>query len=260
VADTLITLTTDFGYESPYVAAMKGVILSMNPLVRLIDLSHAIPPQDVRYAAFFLSGAIPYYPEDTLHVIVVDPGVGSGRALLYVEIGGQRLLVPDNGVWTTLVGRGLKPHRVIQLQERRYWQPSVSRTFHGRDIFAPVAAHLSLGLDPAALGPTVHDWVTFSFPLPKREGNRLVGEVVFVDHFGNLLTNLPSEAVPLDARVLIAGKQAQRVHAYADVPSGTLVALPSSWDTLEVAVTNENAAASLQVGIGEPVLVSPGDR
>src|SRR5262249_24106504 len=141
-----------------YVATMKGVILSLNPDARIVDLSHHIPPQDVRHAAFFLASALPHFPPAALHVVVVDPGVGGGRDILSVEVGLQRLLVPDNGCWT-LLHEGRPPVRVIRLTDQRYWRHSVSATFHGRDIFAPVAANLSLGLDPRKLGPTVTDWV-----------------------------------------------------------------------------------------------------
>jgi S-adenosylmethionine hydrolase len=251
VADPLITLTTDFGCDSPYVAAMKGVILSLNPAARLHDLSHAIPPQDLRHAAFFLSGAVPYFPKGTLHVIVVDPGVGTERAMLYAELGGQRLLVPDNGVWTRLG----PPGRVIQLREKRYWRADVSRTFHGRDILAPVAGHLSLGLDPAALGPAVSEWVHLTAPEFRRGPHGLTGEVVFVDHFGNLVSNIPGEALGGPARVTVAGQEARLVHTYADAPPGTLVAVVSSWGTLEVAVSQGSAAARLQAGVGTPVTV-----
>src|SRR5207245_11704106 len=134
--------------ESPCVAAMKGVILGLNPSARIVDLSHQIPPQNLAYAAFFLAGAIPTFPHEALHVIVVDPGVGTERALLYVEVAGHRLLVPDNGSWTSLAAHVTESPRVIQLTEARFWRHPVSATFHGRDILAPVAAHLSLGIDP----------------------------------------------------------------------------------------------------------------
>src|SRR5689334_6880379 len=146
MAQPIITLTTDFGSRSPFVAAVKGVILSINPEARLVDLSHEIPPYDIRHAAFFLADAVPYFPPGTLHVVVVDPGVGGERAILHVTVGEQRLLVPDNGCWI-LLARGQSPS-VIRVSEPRFWRPVVSSSFHGRDIFAPVAAHLGLGVNP----------------------------------------------------------------------------------------------------------------
>src|SRR5436305_6475893 len=164
--DPIITLTTDFGEDSPYVAAMKGVILGINPAVRLVDLSHQIPPQDVRHAAFFLASAIPCFPLGVIHVVVVDPGVGTDRALLYVDVAGHRLLLPDNGCWTLLARQAERPPSVLRLAESRFWRQVVSATFHGRDILAPVAGHLSLGVEPPSLGPVATSWVELAFPEP----------------------------------------------------------------------------------------------
>jgi S-adenosylmethionine hydrolase len=256
---SFITLTTDFGTASPYVAEMKGVMLSLNPDARIIDLSHAIPPQDVRHAAFFLAAALPHFPPDALHVVVVDPGVGGVRDILYVEVGAQRLLVPDNGCWTFL-HEGRPPVRVLQLTERRFWRHTVSSTFHGRDIFAPVAANLSLGLDPRKLGPPVVNWVRLQRPVPTRGAEGLVGEVVFVDHFGNLITNVPGEVLSQSAgqRVIkVGGQEVPRfVQAYVDAEPGTLVALVSSDGWLEVAISHGNAARRLQAGVGTVVSVN----
>ncbi|HJT76360.1 MAG TPA: SAM-dependent chlorinase/fluorinase [Gemmataceae bacterium] len=259
--DPIITLTTDFGEESPYVAAVKGVILGINPQARLVDLTHQIPPQDVRHAAFFLAGAVPYFPPEALHVVVVDPGVGSERAVLYVQTReGQRLLVPDNGCWTLLPAADAAP-LVIRVAEPRFWRSPVSATFHGRDIFAPVAAHLSRGVSPRELGPPVSDWVRLRLPSPALGSGRLAGEVAFIDHFGNLITNIPGEALaafPADAtRVTVAGREVpRRVRAYAEAEPGTLVALVSSGGMLEIAVTNGSAARQLGAGIGAAVVVS----
>jgi S-adenosylmethionine hydrolase len=258
MADAIITLTTDFGEDSPYVAAMKGVILGINPAVRLLDLSHQIPPQDLRHVAFFLAAAVPYFPPGIVHVVVVDPGVGTARALLYVEVEGNRLLVPDNGCWTGLIRHA--PPTVIRLAEPRYWRQSVSATFHGRDVLAPVAAHLSLGLNPAELGPRVHDWVRLPAPSTHVEAGRLTGEVIFVDHFGNLITNIPGAALealadqPVRATVG-AFELTRRVRTYGDAPPGTLVLLVSSADLVEVAMTQGNAAHALNAKVGTPVTI-----
>lgn len=258
--EPLITLTTDFGGDSPYVAAMKGVILGLNPRARLIDLSHQIPPQDICFVAFFLRASIPCFPSEAIHLVVVDPGVGTERALLYVEVDGHRLLAPDNGCWTALIGPGSRPPIVFRLTERRFWRPTVSSTFHGRDILAPVAAHLSLGEDPRNLGPIVDDWVRLDSKPAIIEPGRLVGEVIFVDHFGNLITNIPGVAfiALADKRVeIMVGDHeiSRRVRTYGEAEQGTLIALVSSADLLEVAVTGGSAAKKLGAIVGMPVSV-----
>ncbi len=256
-ADPVITLTTDFGTESPYVAAMKGVILTVNARACVINLSHQIPPQDLTFAAFFLQESIPFYPSQAIHVVVVDPGVGTPRNLLYVELEGHRLLAPDNGVWTPLA-RGRELKQVRRLAEPRYWRPTISRTFHGRDILAPVAAHLSLGIHPDLLGPRVEQWVELSWPEPRWEKDRIEGEVLFVDHFGNLITNIPAEPVisAASVRIQVGGVDIpDRVAAYGDKEAGSLVALTSSGGLLEVAVVEGNAARRLGLGRGTPVRV-----
>lgn len=260
MVDPIITLTTDFGEGSPYVACMKGVILGINPAVRFVDLSHQIPPQDLHHAAFFLATAIPEFPPGIIHVIVVDPGVGTERAILYVETEGHRLLVPDNGCWTLLARRAATPPRVLRLTEPRYWRQPVSATFHGRDILAPVAGHLSLGLDPHLLG-AASDWDSLEFPEPVREPGRLAGEVVFVDHFGNLITNIPGAALEAlgtgPVQVLIGGQAVRRrVRTYGEAVPGTLVALISSAGLLEIAVVQGNAAREMNARPGTPVVVA----
>jgi S-adenosylmethionine hydrolase len=258
--NSLITLTTDFGDGSPYVAAMKGVILGVNPDARLLDLSHRIPPQDVRHAAFFLASTLPYFPFVVLHVVVVDPGVGTERAILYVDVGGHRLLVPDNGCWTELARGTAQPPMVIRLAERRFWRSEISATFHGRGIFAPVAGHLSRGLDPRQLGPVTGDWVQLQTPAPQLGSDRLAGEVVFVDDFGNLLTNIPGATFAAwhdrAVHITVAGQEVpRRVRTYGEAEPGNLVALVSSNGSLEVAVAHGSAAAHLEVGVGAAVEV-----
>jgi S-adenosylmethionine hydrolase len=255
MADTFITLTTDFGTASPYVASMKGVVLSLNPDVGIVDLSHHIPPQDVRHCAYFLASALPHFPPEALHVVVVDPGVGGMRDVLYVEVGVQRLLVPDNGCWTFL-HEGRPPVRVIRLTERHFWRHTISATFHGRDIFAPVAANLSLGLDPRKLGPPVTNWVRLQRPAPTREPEGIVGEVIFIDHFGNLITNIPGEVVTQHAGrrwFKVGDHEVPRfVTTYEEAEPGTLVALVSSDGWLEIAVCHGSAARRLQATVGTP--------
>lgn len=281
--DPVITLTTDFGAGSPYVAAMKGVVLGINPWARLLDLTHTIPPQDLLQTDYFLRNVLACYPPGSLHVIVVDPGVGTERALLYVEVGGHRLLVPDNGCWTGL--EGASSARVRRLTEPRFWRQPVSATFHGRDILAPVAAHLSLGIDPAELGPEVSDWVVLETPGPTRGFHRgkiaLLGQVQHIDCFGNLITNLSARNVhlfsqePADPSASPERRRKQQhdwpsllrvvvgdapvsgyVRTYANADPGSLVFLFSSDSFLEVAEVQGSAARRLEAEVGTLVAVT----
>jgi S-adenosyl-L-methionine hydrolase (adenosine-forming) len=253
----LITLTTDFGEQAPYAAAMKGVILSLNPEVRIVDLTHCIPPHDVRHAAFFLNACVPYFPPDTIHLVVVDPGVGTKRALLLVDCGAARLLVPDNGCWTLLGDKGLAP-TVRRLEEQHFWRTPTSATFHGRDILAPVAARLSLGQLAETFGALTNNWVQLNFPAPQRASNGWTGEVLFADQFGNLITNIPSDVRHGTPDILRVGKRRLRkgfrsVRTYGDAEPGSVIILGSSTDLLEVAVVQGNAAVKFGAGIGSPV-------
>jgi S-adenosylmethionine hydrolase len=249
-----ITFTTDFGDGSTYVAAMKGVVLSVNADARLFDLTHRLPPQDLVAAAYFLSDSLEWFPDGTIHVVVVDPGVGTDRALLCVEYGGQVVLVPDNGCWTPLFPPSYEPS-VYRIEERRYWLPEVSPTFHGRDILAPVAAHLSLGTAPAELGPKVSQWIRLNLPEPVITSDSAHGQVVMVDRFGNLVTNIPGNDFS-GLPVRVAGKIVDRwVKSYGHAEPGKLVALIGSNGRLEVAVVNGSAARQLGVGVGAVVNV-----
>jgi len=256
----IITLTTDFGHDSPYVASMKGVILGINPDARLVDLGHQVPPQDLRHAAYFLATALPCFPPGVIHVVVVDPGVGTDRHLLHVEWNGQQILVPDNGCWTGLAP-GNEPAAVRRLTEPRYWRQPVSSTFHGRDILAPVAAHLSLGVAPDLLGPRTTVWVRLESAAPQLDerAREWTGEVVFADHFGNLITNIPHAllAAPGEQpsiRVRVGDRPVTSVvRTYGEAAPGTLIALFSSTGMLEIAVVQGSAAQRLQASAGTPV-------
>jgi S-adenosylmethionine hydrolase len=258
--DPIVTLTTDFGAASPYVAQMKGVLLGINPRVRLVDLSHAIPAQDVRHVSHFLAAAVPAFPEHVLHVVVVDPGVGSERRLLYVETGRHRLLVPDNGCWTQLARLAPDAPRVRRLNDPSLWRHPVSNTFHGRDILAPVAAHLSMGMEPMRLGPEVDCWVELDVPIPRFDeaAGTWLGEVLFVDDFGNLITNLGPhhlDALSPPVELHVGGTViSRRVRTYADARPGDLVFLHSSMaGAIEAAVVQGSAARRLGVGMGAAV-------
>lgn len=263
--DPIITLTTDFGVGSPYVAAMKGVMLSINPRARLIDLTHAIPPQDIRSGAIAISNTAPLFPAGTLHVGVVDPGVGSDRALIYVEIGAQRFVCPDNGLLSRLAERS-SPTKIRAIANQGLFRRPLSSTFHGRDILAPVAAHLSLGVDADDLGPPRAELVTLDWPAPVMHGadivgRRITGIVESIDSFGNLITNITGAMlaeVPRDASVGVFCDEHETrgiFSTYADQPPMTLVALIGSDEVLELAIVGDSAAAMLGVGRGAEVEV-----
>jgi S-adenosylmethionine hydrolase len=253
----LITLTTDFGRASPYVAVMKGVILSINPAANVIDLTHDIRPQDVRHACYFLTTAVPFFPAGTIHVCIVDPGVGSARAALYADTPDQLLVGPDNGVFTGVI-RKLGCRAAGALTASRFWRtPTPSDTFHGRDIFAPVAAHLSLGVKYPEIAPGAIDPVM----LPKRcavtFGKRWSGEVQFIDDFGNVITNVPTcKLKSLPVKVTLGGASlgvVRWVRTYSEAAPGELVCLFSSDGYFELAQVNGNAARKLNADVGAAI-------
>ncbi len=258
---SFITLTTDFGTGSPYVAAMKGVILSINPAATIIDISHAIPAMDVTRGALVLEDTTPWFPDGTIHVAVVDPGVGTQRSILYARIGGQQYVAPDNGLLSRLMARR-RPSMVRRLSEREHWLAEVSHTFHGRDIMAPVAARLSLGLDPRRLGPPAGQLEQVEVSVAQVVDQKIRGEVLSIDSFGNLITNIPYELLagqPNDDRVCVVCSIYETFGIYqtygAQAP-GMLVALIGSSGRLELAIVGDNAAARLGVSIGTPVVVA----
>ena len=257
MAAPLITLTTDFGSASPYVAVMKGVILSINPAATILDLTHAIPAQDLRSANYYLGTAVPYFPSGTIHICVIDPGVGSSRAALIVEAAGQRLIGPDNGIFTTALRKLGGTPTVRRLANSRFWRQCVSSTFHGRDIFAPVAAHLSLGVKPEELGTTHTDPVMLPTRTAVTFGKRWQGEVQFIDDFGNLITNIPAcklKCLPVKASIANGPLTPLRwVRTYAEAASGELVCLFSSDGFFEIAEVNGNATRRLGVEAGAEV-------
>jgi len=256
-----ITLTTDFGSGSLYTAAMKGVILSINPAANVVDLSHQIPPQDVRQGAVVLDDATGWFPEGTIHVAVVDPGVGTQRAIVYARIGKQDYIAPDNGLLSRLAAR-TPPAKIIRLNKPQYWLESVSATFHGRDIMAPVAARLSLGFDPERLGPAIEKLAGLHWPKVRQTPNKIEGVVLQIDSFGNLITNIGAEMLagrPTDERVCVVCNIYETwgiFHTYADQPRGTFIALIGSGGRLELAVVGENAAEMLGIEVGSPVVVA----
>jgi S-adenosylmethionine hydrolase len=257
---SVITLTTDFGLSGPYVGAMKGVILSINPAAQLVDITHSISPQDIRQAAMVLEGATPWFPAGTIHLVVVDPGVGTERGIIYAEIGNQRYVCPDNGLLDRLTLKN-PPTRIISLSNSQHWASHVSATFHGRDIMAPVAARLSLGLDPAELGLPQDKLIALGWPQPKNTDGEIVGSVIWIDDFGNLITNISDDMLanlgfPRSLSVEILDHTIPTIsHTYGDQPIGKLIALVGSSGQLEIARVNESAEAMLDANVGAHVIV-----
>jgi hypothetical protein len=253
----IIALLTDFGTSDGYAGTMRGVILGINPGATIVDIAHDIAAHDVPGAAFVLSTAYPYFAADTIHVVVVDPGVGSARRALAVRTPRGVFVAPDNGVLSYVYARE-PTFQAVQLTERRYWLTPVSDTFHGRDVFAPVAAHLSLGVPITELGPLIEDPERFGIAKPTQwPDGRIEGQIQHVDRFGNLVTNVLPELLPADKVVIHIAGQAVRgpVPAYAGVADGKLLALIGSHGYLEVAVRNGSAAQVLSVGRGARVLI-----
>jgi S-adenosylmethionine hydrolase len=260
---SIITLTTDFGASSPYVAQMKGVILSLCRDVEIVDVTHSISPQNIREGAVVVADVTPRFPAGTLHVVVVDPGVGTGRKIVYVEIGEQRYIAPDNGVLSQLAEREA-PGRVIVLENRDFWLPVRSDTFQGRDIMAPVAAHLALGTEPNELGRRAEALVDLEWPEPIISSQGVAGEVLLIDSFGNAITNIGREDVAAigeahAVRIDCGGRRIRGIVAtYGAAMGGEFVAVFDSQGRLEIAKVEGNAAKELQIEMGERVLVTNG--
>lgn len=238
----IITLTTDFGLSDPYVPMMKGVILSINPAVQLIDISHKVGAGSMFQAAYLIQETYPFFPRGTVHVVVVDPGVGGGRRPIAVEMEGHFFVGPDNGIFWPVIEKQDSPV-IVHLSDENFFLSAISRTFHGRDIFAPVAAHISSGIDLKIMGPTITDPVKLSFPKPQQKGDILYGQVVWVDNFGNLITNIHRVDLEL---FLKSAKPVIKVgelvieeirYVYESVAEGEPLALFGSSCYLEIAVS-----------------------
>ena len=258
---SIITLTSDLGTDSPYVAAMKGVILSINPAVTLVDITHAIPAQDVGHGALVLEDTTPWFPDDTIHVAVVDPGVGTQRSILYARIGRQQYVAPDNGLLGRLLTR-TPSKQVRRLTNAEHWLKSVSATFHGRDVMAPVAARLSLGLDPAKLGPITGQLTCPTWPEAQVVDETIRGQIIEIDSFGNLITNIMADMLagrPTDSRLCVVCGIYETwgiYQTYGEQAEGMLLALVGSGGRVELAVVGDNAAARLGVFVGTPVVIA----
>jgi S-adenosylmethionine hydrolase len=252
----IVTLTTDFGVQDHYVGAMKGVILGICPQAQIVDITHDVKPFQISEGAFALAQACSCFPAKTVHVAVVDPGVGTARRPILVEAAGQYFVAPDNGVLAMIYAA--QPHKVRAISNERYFRQPVSHTFHGRDIFAPVAAHLAAGLPPARVGKLIDDYLRPAFLKPQRTGKRTwAGEILHIDRFGNLVTNFHASDFPdLETRnvCLSIGPQQVTVMArnYAECGAGELFLVMGSSGYVEVSVGQASAARVIGCETGAP--------
>jgi S-adenosylmethionine hydrolase len=257
----IVALLTDYGLQDSYVGVMKGALLSANPEARIVDLTHEVPPQDIREGARVLTAARGYFPDGTIFVAVVDPGVGSERDIVGVETDRQIFLAPDNGLLGFL---GDSVQRIVRISESEYFLKPLSRTFHGRDIFAPIAGRLSRGADLAQFGPPLKALSTLPASEPRRGADGGVqGEVLAIDRFGNLITNIPASMLPEGSEVRISvGRKVLRKlsRSYADAPKGDLLALVGSTGHLEISVNQGDASKAARIRRGDRVLVTRSRR
>lgn len=253
----VLTLLTDFGLQDTYVSQMKGVIVQINPHVQVVDLTHNIPPQQVLAGRYCLMSAYPYFPEGTVHVAVVDPGVGSQRRAVAVQIPEGYLVGPDNGLFSGVLSQS-DPLAAVELTNPKYWRTSkLSATFHGRDLFAPVAAHLASGFLLQDLGEAIDPTTLIPGPLLgySESGDRIQGSIQYIDRFGNLITTLPATLVQNRRwQIQVQGQVISGGHTFSDVPVGTLISYVGSQGWVEMAVNQGNAAQVLQVTYADEVI------
>jgi S-adenosylmethionine hydrolase len=252
----IVTLLTDFGLSDPYVGILKGVVLGIAPEARIVDLTHDVPPQDVLTGALLLERSARWFPEGTIHLAVVDPGVGSKRRAIAIACRDRTFVGPDNG----LLGFAAARHgvvRVVELANPAFRLREVSSTFHGRDVFAPAAAHLAAGVPIERLGPRLRRFERPRWPFPRVAARRTTGRVVLVDRFGNLVTNVEREHLPRGKIAVSIGPfRATRIlSTYEDVARGELLAIFGSFGLLEIAARDGSAAKALGLGIGAKVVV-----
>ena len=271
----VITLTTDFGLKDGYVASLKGVILNINPKAIIVDITHFIDPQNILQAAFILHTVCPYFPDGTIHLVVVDPGVGSDRRAILLRTDSAYFIAPDNGVLSYIIngsGRTFvslpdigpsvdsvkinKSVQAVAITNPKYWLEAVSTTFHGRDIFAPVAAHLSLGLDYRVFGEPTDCLNTITIPSPYvNASGDTVGQILHVDNFGNLVTNIKDQSIPeQEINIELMGQTIAGVCRFYAEKQG-LIAVVGSSGHLEISLSNGNAADFLGAKVGDEVKI-----
>lgn len=259
----IVTLLTDFGYQDAYVGIMKGVILSHAPDAQLVDLTHAIPPQDLAQGAFHLWASVEVFPEGTIHLAVVDPGVGGERRAIACEAGGQFFVGPDNGLLWSAIQRF--PHiRVVELTQTSFFRTTISDTFHGRDIFAPVVGHLAHGRTLREIGRPIADPIALDIFDVEGDGQRIWGRILSVDRFGNLCTNLSRGILRMfpefqELQITVGPHEITTPlsKTFSDVISGSLVVYFNSYGLLEIALRGGSAADFLQIKAHTPVWLEP---
>lgn len=259
MSNPIITLTTDFGLKDPYVAEMKAVILSINPKAIIVDITHEIEKFDVRTGAYVLASAAPYFPKGTIHVAVVDPGVGTKRHPILIQTEKAFYIGPDNGVLALAAkNQGIK--HIYKIKNRKLMMPKISNTFHGRDIFAPAAAHLTRGTQPSEFGPEIRKIVTPKFAKVVQRDGAFFGEVLHVDDFGNVITNFrEKELKALRIRDIVclevegANLNLKLCKAYAEVEAQKPLAIIGSHNFLEISINQGNAAKTFKIEVGDKV-------
>ncbi|MEO9886864.1 MAG: SAM-dependent chlorinase/fluorinase [Balneola sp.] len=253
----IITLTTDFGLQDQYVSSMKAIILGLAPDVRLIDISHDIPAQDIMAGAWVIRNSAVLFPKNTVHLVVVDPGVGTDRNPIVLKVNDQYFVGPDNGIFSLFYSEF--EHEAIKLNKEKYWRKERSRTFHGRDIFAPVAAHLINGVPLKELGDPIKDLVTYHWAVPIGDKDGLQGWVVHIDRFGNLITNISEDLIEdmigrRKVRIYVGNTMIDHlVNTFGDVEDGDPAAFIGSSGMLEIGINKGNAAKLLSVDKGAQV-------
>ncbi len=248
-----IALLSDFGTHDPFVGTMKGVLLSKAPGLTIIDITHQIPPQNIQTAAFYLMAATPYMPKGTLFMCVVDPTVGTGRGIVWARTDNHQFMAPDNGL-ISWVDQKEKIREARFISNSSLFMNSISSTFHGRDIMAPVAAAIAKGLPEKKIGPLFPDYRRFPFPVPVKAGNRIAGQVIAIDHFGNVITNIAREYIGAKGVFTVSERMIKGLKlTYASVPEGEALALMGSFGFLEFSVRNGSFAGTFDVKIGSPV-------
>lgn len=257
----IITLLTDFGLKDGNVGVMKGVIWGINPQIQIADISHNISPQNISEASLILLRSAVYFPPGTIHTVVVDPGVGTARRPIAARVGPYYFVGPDNGVITMLYEKANQlgwEVNFVHTDVSNYWLPNTSNVFHGRDIFAPVAAHISLGVSLEKIGSPINDISLIELPVPVRLGSVIKGEIIHIDHFGNLSTNIREEYLDNQAKLIVYYEDyviEGIVKTFGDRPLGELIALYGSTGNLIISIVNGSAAEYIGAEVGDAVTV-----